>query len=127
MELNEMTQDDVIEQAKKTLKQFKPNVYLAGIDTNPVLTEEGTIENLDVFIEIVDDTFNPISCDTPMEKLAANAPRLVLAILKAIDQMDATSDEKRLLFGVYIEGKKFEGNQEPFNQAYVAFSKAYNQ
>lgn len=117
----------VSEQAQQTLKLFKPYSHIAGIETEPVLTKEGGIQNLTVFHKLAAEAINPASCDTPVEKLAANAPRVVYKILKAIEQMDASYDEKRLLFDEYVKGNEFQGNREPFNAAYVAFMEAYEQ
>src|SRR5690625_5501043 len=70
MSTEELNRTEKIDYAKKVLKQYKSNSYLADLGIKPNLTADGTISNLSEFLEIKDKTKNPLSCDTPLEKIA---------------------------------------------------------
>ena len=83
-----METKEKIAYAKKVLKQYKSNDYLADfLGIEPDLQTDGTIRNLDEFIEIKNKTKNPLTCETPIEKIAAIAPRAVASILEGIHSM----------------------------------------
>ena len=124
MSIEDMNKNEKIDYARKVLKQYKSNAYLADLGITTALKEDGTIHNLDEFLEVRDKTGNPLSCDTPLEKIALTAPKAVAAILEGIHNMDATFEEKKALFDLYIERK--EEHSEVSEEVFVAFAEAYD-
>ena len=124
MSIEEMTKSEKIEYGQKILKQYKSHAYLADLGIKPILSEDGTIFNLNEFLEVRDKTGNPLSCDTPLEKIALTAPKLVASILEGIHHMKGTYEEKKALFDLYIDRK--EGCPEVTEEVFVAFIEAYD-
>lgn len=124
MSTEELNRNEKIDYAKKVLKQYKSNYYLADLGIKPNLQTDGTVRHLNEFIEIKDQTKNPLSCDTPLEKIAAIAPRAVASILEGIHNMETSYAEKADLFGLYIEGT--ENAEEPLEEALIAFADVYD-
>lgn len=120
----ELNKNGKIDYARKVLKQYKSNSYLADLGINPSLQTDGTISNLDEFIEIKNKTTNPLSCDTPLEKIALIAPKAVASILEGIHNMNAGYEEKKNLFDLYI--KRIENTQEASEESLIAFAEAYD-
>lgn len=119
-----MNRIEKVDYAKKVLKQYKSNAYLAALEIEPNLTTDGSVSNLNEFLEIKDKTKHPLSCDTPLEKFASIAPRAVASILEGIDRMNASYIEKKKIFDRYIE--RTENAQEVSDDALVAFADAYD-
>lgn len=124
MSTEELNRTEKIDYAKKVLKQYKSNSYLADLGIKPNLTADGTISNLSEFLEIKDKTKNPLSCDTPLEKIASIAPRAVASILEGIHKMNTSYEEKKHLFDLYIE--RTEEANEASEDMLVAFADAYD-
>lgn len=124
MSIEEMNKNEKIEYGQKVLKQYKSNAYLADLKITPTLKEDGTIHNLEAFLEVRDKTGNPLSCDTPLEKIALTAPKAVASILEGIHNMKATYEEKKALFDLYIDRK--EEHPEVSEEVFVAFVEAYD-
>ncbi len=120
----ELSKTEKVEYAKRVLNQYKSNAYLADLDFTPLLDADGTISNLNAFVEVKNKTRNPFSCDTPVEKFAALAPRAVTAILEGIHQMESSYEEKKIVFNCYIEN--IEGANEPVDDTLVQFAEAYD-
>lgn len=114
------------EYGKRVLKQFKSNYYLAGLTIVPVLDADGSINNIQEFIEISAKTENPFTCATPVEKIAAIAPKAVSAILEAINKMDAGYAEKKVLFDVFITNQGAVLETDIANELFEKFAEAYN-
>lgn len=123
MSTEELNRTEKCNYAKKVLKQYKSNSYLADLGIKPNLTTDGTISNLSEFLEIKNKTKNPLTCDTPLEKIASIAPRAVASILEGIHNMNASFEEKKLLFDLYIE--RTEEIKEVSEETLVAFADAY--
>jgi len=128
MENTAMEQMDLIAYGQRVLKQYKNNYFLSGIETKPVLSETGNIENMEEFIEIKKNTHPVAGCDTPLEKISSVSPQAVATILEGIHAMDASLTEKQLLFDVYIERSQSpeDVSDELLNKASISFAKAYN-
>lgn len=124
MSTESLSSNEKVTYAEKVLKQYKSNAYLADLDIQPLLQTDGSISNLEAFIEIKNKTKNPMSCNTPVEKFAAIAPRAVASILEGIDNMNASFAEKKNLFDIYIEGTKEA--EEVSEEALIAFADAYD-
>lgn len=124
MSTEETNKNEKIEYGQKVLKQYKSNAYLANLEIMPTLKEDGTIHNLDAFLEVRDKTGNPLSCDTPLEKIALIAPKAVASILEGIHNMKASYAEKKALFDLYIE--KTEEHPEVSEEVFIAFVEAYD-
>ncbi|HLR91631.1 MAG TPA: hypothetical protein VK048_01060 [Atopostipes sp.] len=124
MSTESLSSNEKVAYAEKVLKQYKSNAYLADLDIQPHLQTDGSISNLEAFIEIKNKTKNPMSCNTPVEKFAAIAPRAVASILEGIDNMNASFAEKKNLFDIYIEGTKEA--EEVSEEALIAFADAYD-
>lgn len=120
----ELSKTEKVEYAKRVLNQYKSNAYLANLDFTPILDTDGAISNLNAFVEVKNKTRNPFSCDTPVEKFAALAPRAVTAILEGIHQMESSYEEKKSVFDYYIE--KIEEANEPEEATLVQFAQAYD-
>lgn len=117
---------DAQEYAKKVLKQYKNNYYLSEIEIQPILAADGSITNLDEFIKNREKTETPLTCSTPVEKIAALAPKAVATILEAIDKMDASYAEKKLVFDQYIENTK-EVDEKSLANAFQQFAEVYDE
>ena len=124
MSTESLSSNEKVAYAEKVLKQYKSNAYLADLDIQPHLQTDGSISNLEAFIEIKNKTKNPMSCNTPVEKFAAIAPRAVASILEGIDNMNASFAEKKNLFDIYIEGPKEA--EEVSEEALIPFADAYD-
>ncbi len=119
-----MTTEEKVAYATRVLKQYKSNAYLANLDFQPILNMDGTISNLASFIEVKNNTRDPFSCDTPVERFSSLAPRAITAILEGINHMDSSFEEKQSLFAYYVEND--EKASEPTETAYVSFAEAYD-
>lgn len=124
MSIEEMNKTEKIDYARKVLKQYKSNSYLADLGIKPNLKADGSVSNLNEFLEIKDKTKHPLSCDTPLEKFASIAPRAVASILEGIHNMNASYMEKKNLFDLYIE--RNEEAKEASDDTLVAFADAYD-
>lgn len=119
-----MDKNKKIEYGKRVLKQYKSNAYLADLGIRPILNDDGTIDNLEAFLEVRDKTGSPLSCDTPLEKIALTAPKVVASILEGIHHMKVPYVEKKALFDLYIERK--EEQSEFSEEVFIAFVEAYD-
>lgn len=127
MDISETDLTKNIGKAHEILKQFRPNYYLSAIQEQPKLSKEEQIENMDEFIALKKKAPASSSCSTPVERLAALAPKIVSTILEVLDGMPGTLAEKEALFVVYIEQTKEVEAIETglLNQAYTHFLKEY--
>lgn len=127
MDISETNLTKNIEKAHEILKQFRPNYYLSAIEEQPKLSKEEQIENMDEFIALKKKAPVSSSCSTPVERLAALAPRIVSTILEVIDAMSGTLAEKEALFAVYVEQTKEVEAVETalLNRVYTHFLKEY--
>lgn len=122
-----MTQIESREDAMEILEQYQSRYFLAEIDITPELSNNGRITNIDRFIQIKNKPNFRSGSGNPVHKIYTVAPKAVSVILEAIDEMNASLAEKRLLFDIYIsETKKVENaDRKELKEALDAFTKVY--